>query len=207
MQMVWYDVRFDEAFEPSQLTSKPLIDDAESMELAARRRTIDLLGAQANFTVSNGVVSAYGRRRLPATASRSPTTTTLWAVRSPSRGPRVSQYLTGDPQPAVNQTPAGARQLLFNRGGLQLYGGGTIPFIGDYIDVAPIPFVFNAVLGKWVFNGAANATKASLQTFQAAWTDNRDAMIGKAQTEPLPSESRDHQVQVRDAAGVEWQRQ
>ena len=106
----------------------------------------------------------------------------------PSRGPRVSQYLTGDPKPSVNQTPAGARQLLFNRGGLQLYGGGTIPFMGDYVDVAPIPFVFNAVLGKWVFNGAiANATKASLQTFQAAWTDNRDAMIGKAQTEPLPS--------------------
>ena len=188
MQMVWYDVRFDEAFDPHELTSKPLIDDAESMELTARRRTLDMLGAQANFTVSNGVVSSVWPPAFTRYGVSQPDYNDVVGGAIPSRGPRVSQYLTGDPDPTTPGTPEGARQLLFNRGGLQLYGGGTIPFIGDYVDVAPIPFVFNAVLGRWVFNGAiANGTKASLQTFQAAWTDNRDAMIGKAQKEPLPS--------------------
>jgi hypothetical protein len=41
--------------------------------------------------------------------------------------------------------------------------------------------------GSWVFNGKDNVNRASLQTFQAAWTDNRDANIGKATTETLPT--------------------
>jgi hypothetical protein len=186
MQMVWYDVRFDEAFEPSQITSKPLIDDAESMATVARRRTIDVLGAQASFSVTGGVVSTVWPPAFTRYGVSQPDYNDTDGGAIPSRGPRVSQYLTGDAQPGVNQTPAGARQLLFNRGGLELYGGGTIPFIGDYIDVAPIQFVFNAATGKWDFNFAVNG-KPSLQTFQAAWTDNRDAMVGKAVLEQLPT--------------------
>ena len=178
MQLVWYDVRFDEA----GLTDEPLIDDEKGLADPAvrRRRTMDLLGAQANLSASGVTAfplqfSAYGVSQPDYNDVGSNNTI-------PFRGPRVAQYLTGDPKPGVNQLPAGARQLQFNRGGLLLYGGGSIPFMGDYIDLAAIPFVFNGVTGKWDFNGAANATRASLQTFQAAWTDNRDAGVGNATT-------------------------
>ena len=172
MQLVWYDVRFDEA----GLTHEPLIDDEKGLgdPSIRRRRTMDLLGAQA--TMASDGTFAF------------PMQFNGYGVSQPDynddalRGPRISQYLIGDPNPAVDNTPAGARQLQFNRGGLLLYGGGSIPFMGDYIDVAPIPFVFDATSGRWIFNGKANAAKAALQTFQAAWTDNRDAHVGKATT-------------------------
>ena len=176
MQLVWYDVRFDEA----GLTNDDLIDDERGLSDPSirRRRTMDLLGAQAT-------IGADGTFPFPLPFSG-------YGVSQPDynddafRGPRISQYLIGDPNPAVDNTPAGARQLQFNRGGLLLYGGGSIPFMGDYIDVAPIPFVLDSA-GRWVFNGKANVGKAALQTFQAAWTDNRDANVGKAASETLPT--------------------
>ena len=146
----------------------------------------------------------YGRRRLPATACHSRTTTTPMGTAIPSRGPRVSQYLTGDPQPGVNQTPAGARQLLFNRGGLLLYGGGTIPFIGDYVDVAPIPFVFNAVTRQM----GLQRRRQCHEGVAADISSGVDGQPGRDDRESADrtaaEQSRDHQVQVRDAAGVEW---
>jgi len=93
--------------------------------------------------------------------------------------------LTGDPHPNPDDPEGfGPRQLQWNRGGLLLYGGGGIPFMGDYIDLAPIPFVLNKTTGRWDFNGIAYATETSLQTFQAVWTDNRDANVGKATVTP-----------------------
>jgi hypothetical protein len=180
MQLVWYDVRFDEA----GLTDDTLIDDEKGLSDPAirRRRTLDLLGAQA--TIGSQGTFAWPLEFNGYGVSQPDYNDVAADGTIPFRGPRISQYLTGDPKPGVDQTPAGARQLLFNRGGLLLYGGGTIPFMGDYIDVAPIPFVVNAA-GAWVFNGKANVNKAGLQTFQAAWTDNRDANIGKAATETV----------------------
>ena len=101
------------------------------------------------------------------------------------RGPRISQYVTGDRDPA--NPDGGDRQLRFNRAVLRLYGGGTIPFMGDYIDVAPVPFLPDGN-GGWRFNGLVNnapPTDAALGTFQTAWTDNRDATIGLATTDPV----------------------
>ncbi len=188
MQLVWYDVRFDEA----GLTDDALIDDEKGLgdPSIRRRRTMDLLGAQATLPGTGSFAwplqfSGYGVSQpdyndvISGTDNNGNPTSTI-----PLRGPRISQYPIGDPNPAVDGTPEGARQLQFNRGGLLLYGGGSIPFMGDYIDVAPIPFVFvpEGTSGRWVFNGKANAGKAALQTFQAAWTDNRDANVGKATT-------------------------
>jgi hypothetical protein len=188
MQLVWYDVRFDEA----GLTSDALIDDEKGLgdPSIRRRRTMDLLGAQATIG-ANGFTfplqfSAYGVSQPDYNDPPSP-------VGPPAlRGPRLSQYEIGDRTPPTGPLPeqqnadGGARQLQFNRGGLLLYGGGSIPFMGDYIDVAPIPFVLDRATGRWVFNGKANVDKAALQTFQAAWTDNRDANVGKAVSETLP---------------------
>ena len=191
MQLVWYDVRFDEAFDPVDLTVKPLIDDADAFQATGRKRTMDLLGAQATIG-SDGTFafplqfSGYGVSQPDYNDPPSPTGPPTM------RGPRISQYAIGDPKPPVVDPPqpnpnGGARQLQFNRGGLLLYGGGSIPFMGDYIDVAPIPFVRNPANGAWVFNGKTNVDKAALQTFQTAWTDNRDAHVSKAAKETLPT--------------------
>jgi len=61
-------------------------------------------------------------------------------------------------------------QLQFNPPNLPLFVGGTAPFHGDYLDIAPVPaFVIDAG-GNWTFNTASsNGT-----TLQATWTDNRD---------------------------------
>ena len=61
-------------------------------------------------------------------------------------------------------------QLQFNPPNLPLFVGGTAPFHGDYLDIAPSPaFVVDAD-GNWAFNTAAS----NGSTLQATWTDNRD---------------------------------
>ncbi len=71
-------------------------------------------------------------------------------------------------------------QSQWNFPNLPLFKGGTVPFIGDYIDLAPSPrFVFEN--GAWRFNGAALQIGAVMDQAQyrtplyhVAWTDNRD---------------------------------
>jgi hypothetical protein len=60
------------------------------------------------------------------------------------------------------------RQLQYNPPNLPLFDQGTKPFIGDYIDIAPPPFVL--LDGHWQWNTAPSKSAA----FHAAWTDNRD---------------------------------
>ena len=187
LQLVWYDVRFDEA-EPRK--GDALIDEAKALATAPKiRRTIDLLGAQATIQ-ANGVF-AWPLEFQPYGVSQPDYNDIVNGAR-PERGPRISQYLIGDPTPPSKpQDPQydeiGPRQLQFNRGNLLLYGGGTIPFMGDYIDVGGIPWVLQG--GRWVLNGKANLNNPALGTFQAAWTDNRDAGTGKATTTTLPDGS------------------
>ena len=52
---------------------------------------------------------------------------------------------------------------------LPMFALGTVPFIGDYVDIAALSFVTDAN-GNWVYNTAAST--ATL--FSAIWTDNRD---------------------------------
>ena len=171
LQLIWYDVRFDE----SEQTQTTLIDELQAITASKHRRTIDLLGAQASLpsTPWPPVFQPYG-------VSQPDYDEVILGpppVR-PLNGPRISQYLIGDPLPNSVEG-AGPRQLKFNRGNLLLYGGGGIPFMGDYVDIAPIQFVPDG-FGKWLFNGVGNASNVALGTFQAAWTDNRDARVGNA---------------------------
>jgi hypothetical protein len=176
LQLIWYDVRFDESLGRDDLVAAPLVDEVQAILETQRRRTIDLLGAQASLSSPSSwppVFQYYGVSQPDYNDPPSPNGPPLL------RGPRISQYLTGDRDP--NTDNGGARQLLFNRANLLLHGGGTIPFMGDYVDNAPIQFVPDG-LGKWLFNGMANASNTALGTFQAAWTDNRDARVGNATT-------------------------
>ena len=79
---------------------------------------------------------------------------------------RVSDYLVG----GATGT-AGVRQLQVNPPNLPMFKLGTVPFLGDYIDVAPSPAFVPTAGGGWTFNTAATATAP---VFHTAWTDNRD---------------------------------
>lgn len=76
----------------------------------------------------------------------------------------------------VSQYPVGSRpnatlieQLQMNVPNLPMFALGTLPFIGDYIDIAALTFVQNAS-GVWTFN----TSPSTAPVFNAVWTDNRD---------------------------------
>ena len=116
------------------------IDDAM---LTERRHTVDLRVAEA-------------------TAGASPSFT-------PST---VSQYKFGvralDDSGNPIEEPEGLDQLEFNVPNLPLFSQGTLPFLGDYIDVAGSVFKPNGA--SWSFNTSSSAPLIAYAT----WTDNRD---------------------------------
>lgn len=75
-------------------------------------------------------------------------------------------------------------QLQFNPPNYPMFMGGTVPFIGDYIDIAPGPMFLPTGDGGWRFNTghspqgglSQNIAEESLDPaiFHVTWTDNRD---------------------------------
>ena len=82
---------------------------------------------------------------------------------------RVSEYLMGN---RPNTPPGPVEQLQFNPPNLKLFQLGTVPFFGDYIDLAPSPSFVPTGTGGWTYNTAP----ASSPLFHAVWTDNRDVV-------------------------------
>ena len=80
---------------------------------------------------------------------------------------RVSEYLMGS-RPGTGPRPV--EQLQFNPPNLKLFMLGTVPFLGDYIDIAPSPSFVPAAAGGWTYNTAPSSSPL----FHVAWTDNRD---------------------------------
>jgi len=62
-------------------------------------------------------------------------------------------------------------QLQFHASGLQLFSLGTVPFNGDYIDVATAPAFVPLSGGGWAYN-----LQAPEPVYQVSWTDNRDVL-------------------------------
>src|SRR6266478_6524103 len=127
----------------SSLVFSPFVSDA-APPLTTRRHTIDVQGAQTS--------------PLPAGAVGVPTFAPF----------RISRYLFGiNPFDSQNE----AEQLQVDAPDLPMFEQGTVPFFGDYIDIASAPpFLFQG--GKWVFN----TNSANLPVFHAVWTDNRDVV-------------------------------
>jgi uncharacterized protein YjbI with pentapeptide repeats len=84
-----------------------------------------------------------------------------------SQSVQVSRYLW-----ALKDLGGGqyaAEQVQYNPPNYTLFKGGTIPFHGDYVDLAPAPaFVFDN--GHWRYN----TLSTDIPLFHIAWTDNRD---------------------------------
>jgi hypothetical protein len=83
---------------------------------------------------------------------------------------RVSEYLYGTrTKDAPGTDPY---QLQYNPPNLKLFALGTVPFMGDYIDLTPSPAFVPTAGGGWTFNTAA----ASSPLYHVTWTDNRDVI-------------------------------
>ena len=52
-----------------------------------------------------------------------------------------------------------------------MFKKGTVPFMGDYIDVAAAPAFIPDANGKWIYNTEPSGVPP---VFHAIWTDNRD---------------------------------
>ncbi len=79
---------------------------------------------------------------------------------------KVSEYLMGlDPESGELQ------ELQVNPPNLPMFKLGTVPFMGDYIDVTAAPAFIPVGNGRWAYNHADTGVPP---VFHAAWTDNRD---------------------------------
>ena len=76
---------------------------------------------------------------------------------------------------AVGVTDGGTAptQLQFNPPNLPLFKHGSVPFMGDYLDVVYAPTMVVDASGRWSFNVAPSSTA----TGHAVWTDNRDVRV------------------------------
>jgi hypothetical protein len=101
-------------------------------------------------------------------------------------GPSVSvtQYDYGC---CVNPGILDLEQFKFNVPNLPLFAQGTVPFLGDYIEVVPSPMFVPAGNG-WAYNFMPSVNPL----FHATWTDNRDVVAPSDgnwsnYTPPVPS--------------------
>lgn len=127
----------------SNMVFNSFVSDA-APPLTTRRHTVDVQGAQAS--------------PLPAGSLAVPGFSAF----------RISRYLFGiNPFDNANQV----EQLQVDAPDLPMFEQGTVPFFGDYIDIAAAPpFLFQG--GKWIFN----TISSNLPVFHTVWTDNRDVV-------------------------------
>ncbi|HEV8119072.1 MAG TPA: putative Ig domain-containing protein, partial [Thermoanaerobaculia bacterium] len=130
------------------------IDDDASV-LSKRRHTIDLRVAEALPAASPAfaatMVSQYRMG--------------LWA---PDSG---GVYRDDENNPISPQPPDKLYQLQVNAPNLPMFSLGTLPFLGDYIDIAGQTFLSDPA-GNWSFN----TSPSTPSVFYATWTDNRDVV-------------------------------
>jgi len=144
LMMAWYDQRNDIAIETNPSYFTKYIEDSLC------RHTIDVRVAQAD----PGQNPVFGPAR------------------------RVTRYLyiletdaKGDP---IEEEPGGywvVKQVQFNPPNYPLFQMGTVPFHGDYMEIASLMFLPTQG-GGWTYN--TDYSQASV--FHTTWTDNRDVV-------------------------------
>jgi hypothetical protein len=91
---------------------------------------------------------------------------TLGSVPAFAPSVKVSDYARGSRLGSL-----AIEQMQYNPPNLPMFKLGTVPFVGDYIDLAPSPAFLQDSRGVWMYN---TQTAVTLPAFQAVWTDNRD---------------------------------
>ncbi len=133
-----------------------LFIDDDATILTKRRHTVDLRAAEAMPAANPSFVSA----------SVSQYRMGLWAMGDDGI------FRDDENEQIGSQPPDHLYQLQVNAPNLPMFSQGTVPFLGDYIDVSGQTFAVNPATGLWTFNTSASAPPV----FFASWTDNRDVV-------------------------------
>jgi hypothetical protein len=167
--VIYYDARLDHTFGLFTPRVNPLTPDPVTGKLYLETRQLegellDPLGANIVFTPffrETGLTKwrhTLDLRVAQADSAVSPVFTSA----------RLSQYIFGT-RGGPDQTQLS--QLQINPPNLPLFQQGTVPFIGDYIDVAGPTFLPpSAPGGRWRFNSLPGTNPV----FLASWTSNQD---------------------------------
>jgi hypothetical protein len=162
---VYYDQRLDHTVG-FHIPTNPFVADAQGRFYLVRRDPKGELPAHPEqvFTLRIDDATLTTRRHTVDTR-----VATAPAGAAPSfAASTVSQYRFGLSATDTG-LPTGLTQLQFNVPNLPLFSQGTMPFLGDYIDIAGQNFKANGT-GGWTFNTSASSPFVAY----AAWTDNRD---------------------------------
>jgi parallel beta-helix repeat protein len=130
----------------------------------------------------SGVFERYVVDLMDATHPLRHTVDVRAAVASPADAPVFSDYSILNPSSQVSRYPfivtgtsvsdMSSLQLQYNPPNLPIFQQGTVPFFGDYLDVAGAPrFVPNGD-GTWSYN----TEPSTAPVYHAVWTDNRDVV-------------------------------
>jgi hypothetical protein len=169
--VIYYDARLDHTFGLFSPRANPLTPDPVTGRLYLETRTLrgELLdpgGAARVFTpffVETGMTEwrhTLDLRVAQADSAVSPAFTSA----------RLSQYIFGTRGDETGIV-ASLQQLQINPPNLRLFQQGTVPFLGDYIDVAGPTFLPPSAPGRrWRFNSLPGTNPV----FLASWTSNQD---------------------------------
>ena len=163
--LVYYDQRLDHTVG-FHIPNNPFEADAQGRFYLVRRDPKGELPAHPEqvFTLRIDDATLTTRRHTVDTR-----VATAPAGAAPSfAASTVSQYRFGLSATDTG-LPTELTQLQFNVPNLPLFSQGTMPFLGDYIDVAGQNFKPNGA-GGWSFNTSASSPFVAYAT----WTDNRD---------------------------------
>jgi hypothetical protein len=174
LMVLYYDQRLDHTlglFTPNQ----PFFPDGSgSFYQALRSQRLEPAGAAPVFGLTIDDLGLQRRRHTVDLRVAEAVPAGTMAFRSSS----VSQYKVGlradlkdEEGNPIPLPPASLNQLQSNAPNLPLFAQGTVPFLGDYIDIAGPAIVPNGASG-WKFNTAPT----SAPIFYATWTDNRDVV-------------------------------
>ncbi len=144
-----------ELISPGQSAVFTLFVDDDASILTQRRHTIDLRVADALPAAAPSFASA----------SVSQYRMGLWAPDA------NGVYNDDQDNPISPQPPDHVYQLQVNAPNLPMFSQGTVPFLGDYIDIAGQSFLAHTD-GTWTYSTAASTPPV----FYATWTDNRDVV-------------------------------
>ncbi|HEX4441896.1 MAG TPA: Ig-like domain repeat protein [Thermoanaerobaculia bacterium] len=163
--LVYYDQRLDHTLG-FHIPNDPFAPDAQGRFYLVRQDPQGELPANPQQVFTLGINDA-------TLTVRRHTVDLRVGTASPAASPSFSASTVSEYRFGLTATdggmPAGLSQLQVNAPNLPLFSQGTLPFLGDYIDVAGQNFNANGA-GGWTFNTSSSNPFVAY----ASWTDNRD---------------------------------
>jgi uncharacterized repeat protein (TIGR01451 family) len=150
LMLVYYDLRADvTGFSSKFIEDKTALQDTDKRHTMDIRASMGTPGSAPVFGPSVRVSDYFVRRR-------------------PVELPDSPQDVPCGPDLTARCEP-----IQFNKPNLPMFKLGTVPFIGDYIDITPAPAFVPSGRGKWAYN----TSRDSVPIFHAVWSDNRDVRL------------------------------